>query len=413
MTESSSRLHDEYASAFQAYLEGDGEPALQRAYELGRRAIDGGLGVLDITAIYQEILAEMLHRTKAKDIATLASAAATFFAESLSPFEMTHRSFREANAALRASEERYRGLLENANDIVFTANLQGIFTSINRAGEEITGYPRDELCGMSFRRLFAPEFVERAERMLSRKIRSGGPTIYEAEIITKDGRRVTLDLSTRLVYQEGQPIGVQGIARDITERARAARIFRDLLEAAPDGMVVIDRQTRMILVNAQAERLFGYQREELLGKGLEILVPERFRERHRAQCEKFFAEVRVRPMGTGLALVGLRKGGDEFPAEISLSPLEAEGGTLVLAAIRDVTEQKRAEEAIQRMNEALEEQAKRIANALHDESGQLLASVHIALGELAGDMSPEARKGLQNVKQLLDQIEEQLRQFSH
>lgn len=413
MTETPSRLLEEYRAAFQEYLHGAGEAALERAYELGRKAVDYGLGVLDVATIYQEMLAEALQSPNVADTTAVTKAAATFLAECLSPFEMTHRSYRDANAALRASEERYRGLFENANDIVFTADLKGSFTSINRAGEEITGYRRDELSGMSFGRLFAPEYVELVRQMLDRKLRSGGKTTYEAEIITKDGRRVTLDVSTRLAYQEGRPGGVQGIARDITERKRAERVFRDLLEAAPDGMVVIDKERKMVLLNAQTEKLFGYRREELLGKDLNVLVPERFRERHAAHCAQFLTEGQLRPMGTGLVLSGLRKDGSEFPAEISLSPLETAEGTVVLSAIRDITVRKRAEEALQRMNEALEEQTRRIAHALHDESGQLLAAVHIALQEMAGDLPSSARKPLQNVRRMLDQIEEQIREFSH
>ena len=203
----------------------------------------------------------------------------------------------------------------------------------------------------------------------------------------------------------------RGGAHELTEREWAAREFRGLLEAVPDAMLMVNSTGKIVLVNAQAEKLFGYKREELMGNRLGVLVPERFRSRHAEECAGFFAHMHVRPMGTGI-LTGLRKQGDEFPTEIMLSPLETEEGTLVLAAIRDVTERIRAEEAIQRMDEALEEQTRRIAHAIHDESGQLLASVHIALEE-AEDLPAKARKHLQKVKRLLDKIEEQLRQFSH
>lgn len=140
----------------------------------------------------------------------------------------------------------------------------------------------------------------------------------------------------------------QTLEQEIVERQRAEKRFRDLLEGAPDAMALVDPTGRIVLVNRQMEKLFGYSREELLERNIEVLVPERFRERHREHVKDYFDSFRARPMGAALDIYALPKDGREFPADISLSPLDTREGMFVLADIRDISERKEAEEKIKK-----------------------------------------------------------------
>lgn len=186
---------------------------------------------------------------------------------------------KRAEAAIRENEEKYRELFENANDLIYTHDLAGNFTSINRAGEMITGYSRDEAITMNVIEVVAEEHIENVKRMISSKVKGGNNTAYELEIIAKNGKRVSLDLSTRLIYQGEEAIGVQGIGRDITERRRAEEalktseqryrqlgegILHQIWTARPDG--------RLDYVNKRTLEYFDRNHERMLGDGWKSAV---------------------------------------------------------------------------------------------------------------------------------------------
>jgi PAS domain S-box-containing protein len=267
-------------------------------------------------------------------------------------------------------------LLDLAPDAIFARDAERRITFWNRGAQTTYGFTSAEALGVAPRDLLHTEYPIPLEEIEQLVTDTGG---WEGDLVqhAKDGNRLVVESRWVAQYDsKGTLAGLLEVNRDITARLETQMA---LLELAPDAIIGIRHDGLIVLVNAQVEALFGYERKELIGQPVEVLVPERLREHHRAHRTGYFDDPRTRPMGVGLDLFGRRGDGSEFPAEISLSSIHTDQGTLAIAAIRDISERVTAARERERLQ--AEAERERLQNQLHQ--AQRLES----LGQLAGGIA--------------------------
>jgi PAS domain S-box-containing protein len=292
-------------------------------------------------------------------------------------------------------------MVQKSDEAIVLTDPRGVVLLANDAASLITGIPVEAMNGRTV------EDFGRASMHAFQRVAVGAVaennievTVRDAKIQHADGHQVSVDLSMTPTYTDRGPLVALAL-RDGSDKYRQTRLFRGLLEAAPDGMVIVDGDGLITLVNAQVERLFGYQREELIGEPVEILVPDRYSGMHMAFRSGYVEEPRARPMGLSGDLFARRKDGTEFPIEVMLSPLETDEGLLVSAAVRDVSERRRMQEETDRVKDEF------FATVSHELRTPLTSM--IGYGELMTDLEDLSPQGQRFLSVIMRSAERELR----
>lgn len=339
------------------------------------------------------------------------------------------RSFRHGSGASRIAI--LESILASSKEhSIIALDLDGRILVWNEGACRIHGYAANDVLAKE-----AAGILHVAEDVRSGRVaamyeaaRSRGHWEGELELARASGGRFHAHLALSLRRDTNdEPIGFTIISRVLTagervehELRRSESRFKHILESAPDPLVIVDRHGRIVIVNRQTEHVFGYARDEMIDEPVEMLIPNRFHARHVDHRNRFFENPRIRPMGAGIDLFGLRKDGSEFPIEVSLSPFQAEEGILISSSIRDITAQKRMaaelEEQYQRVREANRLKSEFLANMSHELRTPLNAIIGFAqlmhdgrVGpistthqEYLGDILASSRHLLQLINDVLD-----------
>jgi two-component system, sporulation sensor kinase E len=243
----------------------------------------------------------------------------------------------------------YEHIFEASKDAIGFGTPDGTILLVNRAFSELTGFSREELLTMNVQDLIPEQHRKQRDHMVAQVLQTGEPGEYEIDYLRKNGSQVPVAITVFVVKREdGQSTGLAAIVRDLTEHRHAEQRLRLVVESSPNGLLMVDEQGTIRMVNRQIDQLFGYERVELIGQPVEILVPQRMRSHHPGDRAEFIAHSETRAMGKGRDLYGVRKDGQEFPLEIGLSPIRTPNGLNVLASVVDISERKRIQEHLQK-----------------------------------------------------------------
>ncbi|GGF28267.1 PAS domain S-box protein [Echinicola rosea] len=264
--------------------------------------------------------------------------------------------FRKVNQSDKVASKA-QALVETAPDAMVIVNSQGQIVLVNAQTENQFGYSKEELIGNELEMLIPDKYIEKHQQNRKNfakqpKPRSMGQGM-ELFGKRKDGSVFPVEISlSPLKTEDG--LFVSAAIRNITDRKKAENKFKGLLESAPDAIILADKHGNIQLANEQVVNIFGYSKKELIGNKIEMLVPMRYHHRHTNHRDEFFHSAETRPMASGLELSGVRKSGEEFPVEISLSPLETEDGAMAIAVIRDTSEKAIVKKELQDFNKKLQ-----------------------------------------------------------
>jgi two-component system, LuxR family, sensor kinase FixL len=302
---------------------------------------------------------------------------------------------KRAEDALRESEARFRSMANTAPVMIWMSGPDKLCSFFNKGWLDFTGRSLEQELGNGWAEGVHREDFDRCLEVYVNSFDARQSFTMEYRLRRRDGEyRWVLDIGTARFAPDGTFLGYIGSCIDITERKQAQERFRLVVEASPNGIVLVNRQGLIVLVNACVEKLFGYGREELIGQGVELLVPERFRGEHPAHRARFHAAPAARAMGAGRELFARRKDGSEFPVEIGISPIRSPEGTLVLSVIVDISARKQAEaEARQHRDELahlsraaiMGEMAGSLAHELNQPLGAIVTNAGAALRFLERD----------------------------